>query len=143
MRIKKSKLLVTFETLIEELESRNLRDMEVCAIHTRLNGQPAYVLSVPKQGLFSILAHEPSIPKHVRLITLRLPDPGKDEAEARIHHVRETDIENLAFITTHFFYEYQQSTLVDDLYGAFPGYNKLTRMPRAEPHLMDLAGFMS
>jgi hypothetical protein len=141
MRIKKSKLLVTFEALCSELEARPLRDIEVCAVHTRLAGKPAYVLSIPCKGLFVILAQDET-PRHVQLISLRLPRGDEEEAEAVSHVVPDGAIRQMAFIATHFFYEHSRSDSIGDLYKAFPDVDNYKQVAQQQAKLLDLTGFM-
>lgn len=143
MRIKKSKLLLAFENLIEELEKRPLKCIDVHAIHTRLSGQPAYVLSIPKNGLFVILTALPNVPHGVKLITLRVTDPWKEEADGTTHVLREDEIGHMAFITTQFFYDGVDTELAHDLHHAFPEFSRFEPISTSEPNILDLREFMS
>lgn len=141
MRIKKSRLLMTFENLCVELERRSLREIDVCAFHTRLLGQTAYALSISKQGLFSILAQAES-PKHVKLFHLQILG-GEVRSQAKVHVIPEDDISTMAFITSYFFYESMRGQDLKDLFAAFPGIDDFRHVTQTQQTELDLSGFQT
>lgn len=141
MRIKKSRLLMTFETLCAELESRSVREIDVCAFHTRLAGKSAFALSLAKHGLFVVMSAADA-PKHIQLINLKLA--GTETAyKAKVHVVPENDIRTMAFVTTHFFYEGTRPDDLSDLYSSFPDYDSHRQDVEIRSQELDLAGFLT
>lgn len=141
MRIRKSRLLMTFEQLCKELEQRPLREIDVCAFHTRLMDKTAYALSITKQGLFVVLTQaESDAPKHVKLITLKLSG-GETAYRAKVHVIHENDIQTMAFITTYFFYEGLRPDDLSDLYKAFPDLDDYRHVVQIDSKELDLSGF--
>ncbi len=120
MRIKKSKLLMTFERLCEALEKPSLQEIDVCAMHTKFALQTAYTLSVANRNLFVVLTADER-PRHVRLIMLSLKDLSNHDTQAKVFVVPEQDITTMAFMTSYFFYEALRTDNIDELYRAFPG----------------------
>lgn len=141
MRIRKSRLLMTFENLCAELERRSLREIDVCAFHTRLLGQTAYALSISKQGLFSILTQAES-PKHVKLFHLQILG-GEERSQAKVHVVHEDDVATMAFITSRFFYEGMRGEELKDLFAAFPGIDDYRHVTQTHTAEIDLVGFQT
>lgn len=142
MRIRKSRLLMTFDQLCQELEKRPLREMDVCAFHTRLTNKTAYALSNSKNGLFVVMS-QAEAPKHIQLINLKLS--GSETAyKAKIHVIHETDVKTMAFITTAFFYEGMKSEEgLADLYSAFPDCDNHRQVVEINSKELDLTGFLT
>lgn len=140
MRIKKSRLLMTFEALCNELQQRSLRDIDVCAMHTRFGDQVAYSLSIAKLGLFAVLAPDPA-PKHVRIITMKLLVGNEKTTEAEIKVVHENDVMTMAFLVTYFFYDGLRSDNISDLYQAFPDIDSHRHVVEITRSTIDLQGF--
>ena len=139
MKIRKSRLLMTFEALCAELEKRPLREMDVCAFHTRLTNKTAYALSLSKHGLFVVMSQAEAA-KHIQLITLKLA--GSETAyKAKVHVIPEGDIQTMAFVTTHFFYEGTKSDDLSDLYAAFPDCEDYRQVVEIHSQELDLTGF--
>lgn len=139
MRIRKSRLLMTFEQLCKELEQRPLRELDVCAFHTRLMEKTVYALSVSKHGLFVVLA-QADAPKHIKLITLKLAG-GETAYRAKVHVIHENDIQTMAFVTTYFFYEGVRPDDLSDLYRAFPDLDDYRHVVQIDSKELDLSGF--
>jgi hypothetical protein len=140
MRIKKSKLLMTFEQLCTELEKRALREIDVCAMHTRFGDQVAYSLSIARLGLFAVLTSD-SAAKHVRVITMKLLAGNEKTTDAEIHTVHQDDIRTMAFLVTHFFYEAMRGNDLGDLYSAFPDVDSHRKVVEISRTQIDLSGF--
>jgi hypothetical protein len=142
MRIKKSKLLMTFEALCAELETRQLRDIDICAMHTRFVNQTAYTLSVSSRGLFAVLAQADS-PRCVKLITTKIEIGKEKESKVKIHVVPDNAIQTLAYITSHFFYDEIRDNPLEDLQAAFGGMEVIPDNFRTDTRRMDMTGFLS
>lgn len=130
---------MTFEQLCKELEQRPLREIDVCAFHTRLMEKTAYALSEPKHGLFVVLSAADD-PKHVKLITLKLQG-GETAYRAKVHVIHENDIQTMAFVTTFFFYEGVRPDNLTDLYKAFPDLDDYRHVVQIDSKELDLHGF--
>jgi hypothetical protein len=141
MRIKKSRLLMTFEALCKELEQRSLRDIDLCAFHTRLTCKTAYALSLSKHQLFVVLSQAEAT-RHVQLITMKL---GGQETtyKAQCHVIHEDAIKTLAFVTATFFYEGMRTDNLQDLYQAFPDLDDYRHVVEINTQDLDLNGFLT
>lgn len=141
MRIKKSRLLMTFEQLCHELETRSRRNIDVCAFHTHLSNQTAYALSAAKYGLFVVLSQSDR-PRYVHLTTMKLVG-GETRYNAQIHDVAEDDVRRLAFLTMEFFYEGLRGGAIKELHDAFPDINPGTGAVVIQRQEVDLTGFLT
>jgi hypothetical protein len=142
MRIKKSRLLMTFEKLCQELETRSLREVDVCAAHTRFGDKTAYSLSIGRHGLFVIVTADDAV-KHIRLITMKLLAGNERTTDAEIHVIHEDDVRTMAFLTTHFFYEGMRPDNFQDLYQAFPDIDSHRHVVQVSRETVDLHGYLA